>query len=109
MPAANTVNDVVSHPVYKKYILNTTNEDVERMRTFVSLHEHWPRVMKRMTSSELSVRIPSSTINGLDHYKECAWSDPDCQEGSGTCVCSTVSSECYDITQRLNRLWSNEE
>ena len=58
---ANTVNDVISHPAYKKYILNTTNEDVERMRTFVSLHEHWRRVTKHVTSSKLNVRAPSST------------------------------------------------
>ena len=76
--AANTVDDVVSHQAYKKYSFITTNEDVERTRTFVSLHEHWRQLTKRVTSSKLSLRVSSSKNGGLDHYKEYAWSDPDC-------------------------------
>ena len=106
---AYTVQDIALHPAYEKYILNTTKEDAERMRKIVSLHEYWRRITKLVTGSELSVRVPSSTIGGFDHYKECEWSDPDCRAGPDTCVCSAVSSECYDIIRLLNRLRLEDE
>ena len=39
-----------------------------------------------------------------DSYKECVWSDPNCETGPDTCVCSYISTDCSDIVRLFNRL-----
>lgn len=98
MPAV-TVKDVVLHPSYKKYFLDITTEEIERMRNIVEVYDNWQRLTECITRHGLTQRL---CIN--DHYKECIWSDPNCKSGPDTCVCDYLSGVCYDIIRLLNKL-----
>lgn len=100
-----SLNDVLLHPAYVKYVLNTSEEDIKRMCAIVSVHNQLQQVTNLVIRAGLTVKIPS--IDG--HYKECIWSDPDCKSGPDTCVCSCVAGDCYDIIQLLNSLWKEDE
>lgn len=100
-----STKDVKLHPAYAKYVLNTTDEDIECMRAVVSVHDQWQQVNNLVRREGLTVRIPSI----YNHYKECIWSDPGCKSGPDTCMCSCVSGSCYNIIQLLNRLWKEDE
>lgn len=100
-----SLNDVLLHPAYVKYVLNTPEEDIKRMRAIVSVHNQLQRVTNLVIRVGLTVKIPS--IDG--HYKECVWSDTDCKSGPDRCVCSCVSGDCYDILQLLDRLQKEDE
>ena len=97
-----SVKDIVSHPGYDEYIVNMTANDVERMRRILTVYDYWQRVTNRVTRFRLDEIVPTGT--GFDHYKECVWSDPNCETGPDTCVCSYISTDCYDIVRLLNRL-----
>lgn len=106
MPAL-TLKDVVLHPAFEHYILNTSAEEVDRMRYIVSVHDNWRRVTDYVTRQRLTVKVRGS--DGFEHYKECVWSDPNCKSGPDTCDCSYVSGECYDIVRLMNKLVENED
>ena len=101
-----SVKDVVSHPGYDVYVVNTSENEIERMRRILTVHEYWQRVTNRVTRFRLSEIVPSGT--GFDHYKECVWSDPNCETGPDTCVCSYISVDCTNIVRLLNRLWTEQ-
>lgn len=99
-----TLEYVLSHPAYKRYVLPLTKAEIRRMQAIVNLVELCDRVKYLYKRYNLTVQVPADDNPKVKHYKECVWAKPDCKEGPDTCVCTSISFSCYQIMDGLKLL-----
>ena len=59
MPALE-LKDVILHPAYNKYILNTTVEYIDHLRNIICVYDKWQRVRNYMTRFKLTTRVSTA-------------------------------------------------
>lgn len=107
-----TLQDVLSHPAYKRYVLSKSCAEIQRMPDillFIDLCDVVKSLVKRHGLTEQVSGDHNPRYPRFKHYKEYAWSKPGCPDGPHICVCSNVSFHCYRIIDILKTLTADEE
>ena len=102
-----TLNNVLSHPAHKRFIMTKTKAEIERMRDILLVLQSCDKVLELYKSHGLTALVGSD--ERFRHFKECCWADPDCTEGPDNCVCCYVSFECQRTIEMLDKFPEEEQ
>lgn len=104
-----TLQDVVSHPAHKRFIMTKTRAEIEHMRDILFVLQKCDKVLELYRTYKLKDIAPDGRKKDFTHFEQCPWSDADCSEGPDTCICCYVSAYCHEIIETLNQRFPIQE
>ena len=99
-----TLQDVLSHPAYTRFVMSKTRAEIESMRDILVILLKCGKVLHLYKSHRLKEITPErrASEGNFTHFLECVWADDSTVDGPDTCVCNNVSTQCQDIIKFLD-------
>ena len=100
-----TLQDVLSHPMFERFIMNKTKAEIEFMRDTLLVLIKCRNVLEFYNSDGLKEITPErrgQSGGAFTHFLECPWAHESTVDGPDTCVCCYMSTHCGDIIKFLD-------